>query len=227
MKDIWKHHFKFYDLFQNNRDAYNLMKKFHLNELKDFNNILDTGCGSGNLTFELLKEGHNVTAVDFNKFALEILKEKCFRFKNRLKIVKMDLQKIKLENESFDGASSMIVIPFIKNNKKYFLGVYKVLKGGGKFSISTCVPVKDSWHGIMELLEEELTKKGSLPKYKKEWNYQIESSKKAIKMVLSGPNLKKLKSMLKKAGFVKINVLPNNPYGKYAYFLTCEKPKTL
>jgi len=70
MRVIWKHHFKFYDLFQNNRDAYNSMKRFHLNELKYFKNILDTGCGSGNLTFELLKEGHNVTAVDFNEFAL-------------------------------------------------------------------------------------------------------------------------------------------------------------
>jgi ubiquinone/menaquinone biosynthesis C-methylase UbiE len=203
------------------------MKKFHLGELKDFKNILDTGCGSGNLTLGLLEEEHIVTAIDSNEFALKILKKKCSKFKDRLKVIKMDAQEISLEDKSFDGASSMIVIPFVRNNKKYFSGVYKVLKGGGKFSISAWAPVKDSWHGIMELQKQELTRKGILPKYKKEWDYQTESAKKAIKIVLSGPNLKKLKSMLKKAGFVKINVLPDNPFGKYAYFLTCEKPKTL
>ncbi len=201
------------------------MKKFHLGELKDFKNILDTGCGSGNLTLELLEEGHSVTAIDSNEFALKILKKKCSKFKNRLKVIKMDAQKISLEDKSFDGASSMIVIPFVRNNKKYFSGIYKVLKGGGKLSISAWAPVKDSWHGIMELLEEELTKKGLLPKYKKEWKYQTESAKKAIKIVLRGPNLKKLKSILKKAGFVNIKVLPDNPFGKYAYFITCNKSR--
>jgi ubiquinone/menaquinone biosynthesis C-methylase UbiE len=136
----------------------------------------------------------------------------------------MDVQKIKLKKESFDGASSMFVIPFAKNNKKYFSGVYCSLKSGGKFTISAATPIKDSWHGIMELFQKELTKKKILPKYSKEWAYQIESSKKAVKMLLAGPGIKQIKKFLKEAGFAKIYVLPSS-YGKYAYFITCIKPK--
>ena len=127
MENLWEHHFKFYDLFQNNRDAYNSMKNFHLGQLKNCKNILDTGCGSGNLTLELLKRDHSVTAVDFNEFALEILKKKCVGY-NNLKIMQMDVQELNFEKESFDGVSSMIVVPFVKNNKKYFFKVYNVLK---------------------------------------------------------------------------------------------------
>ncbi len=223
MDKVWEHHFKYYDLFQNNSERYRKTIDLHLKELKYFKKILDTGAGSGNLTFELLKQDKEVTAIDLDEFSLEILKQKCKEYKNKLKILKMDVQKLAFRNNEFGAVSSMFVIPFVKDNKKYFSEVYRVLRKGGKFTISAWAPVSDSWYGIMDLLEKELEQKGLLPKYQKEWEYIQESSKAHVKNVVKGPKVEELKLMLDESGFKNIRDYPKNPYNKYAYFITCEK----
>ena len=223
MDKLWKHHFKYYDLFQNNSDRYRGTIKLHLLDLIEFKNILDTGAGSGNLTLELLKKGCKVTAIDTDKFSLDLLRKKCFEFNEDLKVLTMNVQKLDFRDCKFGGVSSMFVIPFVKDNQKYFSEVHRVLKKGGKFTISAWAPLKDSLCGLMKLLETEFKEKGLLPKYKKEWDHIFESSKIHIKTVVRGPNIEKLKRMLEEAGFKKIKVYSENPYKKYAYFLTCEK----
>ncbi len=223
MKNLWKHHAKYYDLFQNNSTRYRNIIEIFLQELKECDKILDTGAGSGNLTLELLKQGHKVVAIDLDKFSLEILRKKCAAYSKNLNVLQMDVQALSFKHDEFDGVSSMFVIPFVKNNKKYFSEVYRVLKKKGKFTISTWAPIVDSWYGIIGLQTKELEQKKILPKYQKEWNYTMESAKIAINDVLKGSNLEKLKIMLKKAGFKNIKEYPNNSYGKYAYFLSCEK----
>ncbi len=223
MDDIWKHHFKYYDLFQNNSERYRKTIELHLKELKNFKKILDTGAGSGNLTFELLKQGKEVTAIDLDEFSLKLLKEKCKKYKDRLKVLIMNTQNLNFRNNEFNGVSSMFVIPFVGDNKRYFSEVYRVLKDNGKFTISVWAPVSDSWYGIIELLEKELKNKGLLPKFQKQWDYISQSSKVHVQNVLKGPKVDELKIILKKIGFKKIKDYPENPYKKYAYFLTCEK----
>ena len=61
-----------------------------------------------------------------------------------------------------------------------------------------------------------------MPKFEEEWNYQMKSSKEAIKMIIKGSNLTKIKNQLRAVGFKKIKIHLSS-YGKYAYFLTCEK----
>lgn len=222
MDKVWQHHFKYYDLFQNNSDNYKETIRLHLQNLKDSQKILDTGAGSGNLTFELLKYGKEVTAIDSNKYSIELLKEKCREYDEKLRVLNMDVQKLDLGNSEFDGASSMFLIPFVEDNIKFFLEVYGVLKNGAKFTISAWAPVPDSLQGLMEPLKKELEQKGLLPKYEKEWNYIQKSDKIHIKQVERGPDVKELKMMLKDAGFKNIEEL-ENPYGKYVYFLVCNK----
>jgi len=224
MKKVdWKHHFRYYDLFQMNREAYIGTLNFHLTKLKKYHKILDSGAGSGNLTLGLLKKGHKVSSIDFNKFALKILRNKCKEYKNNLVVKFSDVQKIFFGMNSFDGVASMFVIPFVENNQKYLSEIYRVLKKKGKFSISAWAPVKDIHYGIIELQRRELESKGLLPRYKKEWKYAMESAKDAEKQVLKGNNLNILKKLLKETGFKKIKVFNKNPYGKYAYFITCIK----
>ena len=113
-------------------------------------------------------------------------------------------------------------IEFIESNIKYFSEVYRVLKNGAKFTISAWAPVPDSLQGLVEPLKKELEQKGLLPKYEKEWNHIQKSDKFHIKQVERGSNFTELKMMLKDVGFKNIEEL-ENPYGKYVYFLTCEK----
>lgn len=223
MEDVWKHHFRYYDLFQNNSDRYVKTLKLNAKELEDFHKILDGGAGTGNLTLELLKQGHEVVAVDLDDFSIELLKEKCADFLDKLKILKMDVQELDFEDEFFDGVVSIFVLSFVENSEKYFSEVYRVLKPAGKLTISSWAPVEDSWIGIMDLLEEELKEKKLLPKYQKEWDYIEESSGENLKKVLQGPSLKETEEMLRKVGFKNLQEFDENPFGKYAYSLSCEK----
>jgi ubiquinone/menaquinone biosynthesis C-methylase UbiE len=195
---------------------------FQLRELVNYKNILDSGAGSGNLTLKLLKEGKQVTAIDFNQFALNILRKKCREYSDNLTIARMNVESLDFEDEQFNGASSMFVISFVKDNKKYFSEIYRVLKPNGKFVISSWAAVPDTWQGIMEVQKKELENKGILPKHQAEWDYVMESAKIAVNDVIKGPDLNKIKRLLKEVGFKNIRDCPN-PYNKYAYFLTCEK----
>ncbi|MAG02225.1 hypothetical protein CMI42_02715 [Candidatus Pacearchaeota archaeon] len=222
MGNIWSEHFRYYDLFQKNSDKYLKTIEFHLRKLKKSKRILDTGAGSGNLALAFLRNGHLLTAVDSNKLALNILKDKCMDFKDKLMVKEMDVQNLDFDDEQFDGASSMFVIPFVKDNKKYFSKIFRVLKEGGVLVISAWAPVEDSLNGLMNPLEEELTKKEILPKYKKEWNLIKESGEVLVKTVLEGPDINGIINILEGVGFKNIKN-HENPYGKYAYFITCEK----
>lgn len=222
MENVWEHHFKFYDLFQNNSRRYRDTLSINLKELKPYKKILDTGAGSGNLTLELLKEGHEVFAVDIKESPLKILKEKCKEYDKKLKVMNMDVHQLEFKDEEFDAVSSMFVIPLIKNNKKYLSEVHRILKKGGKLVISGWSPVKDSWKGVMEMLEEELKQKKLLPKYKKEWKYITESSKINVQTVLRGAKSEGIKKILERIGFRKVMFL-ESPYKKYAYIITASK----
>jgi len=97
------------------------------------------------LTVEFLKQGKEVTAIDSSDFALEILKDRCKAYKDKVKVQTMDVQKLDFADGTFDGACSMFVIPFVDDNLKYFSEVYRVLKKGGKFSISAWAPVPEKF----------------------------------------------------------------------------------
>src|SRR3989338_8961475 len=88
----WEAHFKFYDLFQMNYSKYRFMLDFHRKALKRSFLILDSGAGTGNLTLELLKEKHQVVAIDNNEPALKILLCKCKLYKDNLQIIRQDLK---------------------------------------------------------------------------------------------------------------------------------------
>jgi ubiquinone/menaquinone biosynthesis C-methylase UbiE len=224
MNEHWEHHFKYYDFFQNNSSRYRAIIDLHAEQLHESKKILDTGAGSGNLTLKLLEEGHELVAVDSNEIALNLLREKCRTYGEKLRVVNMDVQSLDLGDDEFDGVSSMFVIPFVEDNRKYFSEAYRVLREGGKFSISAWAPLKDSWHGIMEILEAELKSKGIIPKYQREWEHLSESSRTNLrKYVVKGPELSDLKMMLGEVGFKEVQYVQENPFGKYVNFLSCTK----
>ncbi len=81
MANTWTETLRYYDLIHNNSDRYERTIELHVQELQECHKILDTGAGTGNLTLELLKQGHEVVAIDNDKFALTLLRKKCKKHK--------------------------------------------------------------------------------------------------------------------------------------------------
>lgn len=223
----WSKHFKFYDLFQMNFSNYLTMIDFHRKNMTGLKNILDSGAGSGNLTLMLLKDKHKVVAIDNNDTALNILRNKCKKYRANLIIKKQDLNKpLKLKSQSFDGVISSIVIPFLNNNLKYFQEIHRVLKSNGVLSLSIWLPKRglmDSKY-MMPKLEKELKAKKLLPKFDKEWKeIWITSRENEDTIVRNGLKKKEIISLLKKVGFIEIKEWSKKPYGGYVFFAIVRK----
>lgn len=101
---------------------------------KNTSSILELGCGSGNLTFELKKKCNNVSVVELSEKMLEICKKKV----NGIKGYKNDMTKIKFENNSFDVIISTLAIHHLLDveKQKLFNKIKKWLKPGGMFIIT-------------------------------------------------------------------------------------------
>ena len=67
-----------------------------------------------------------VYAVDKSKKALSILKIKCARYQDKLRIKKDDAESLTFDNNKFDGINSMFVIHFVDDVEKYLTESYRV-----------------------------------------------------------------------------------------------------
>ena len=121
------------DLLLPQAEHYKEILKIHREQLKLQKDIIDLGCGTGNLTIQYLSDGKNVTAVDIAQKSLEILKRKA----KNLKIYRGDITNLYfIEDDTYDGASAMIVSHLVKDYHKHIEEVYRILKPKGKFVIT-------------------------------------------------------------------------------------------
>ena len=60
-------------------------------------NILELGCGSGNVTEKLLEKGYEVVGIDYSEEMLEIAEEKTEEFGNKVIYIQQDLREIDFE----------------------------------------------------------------------------------------------------------------------------------
>jgi ubiquinone/menaquinone biosynthesis C-methylase UbiE len=222
----WKDHFQNYDFFMNSFSAYRKTLIFHHIELEDKHYILDDGCGTGNLTLHLLTDKHKVSAIDPDPDSIAKTRTKCASyFHKNLDIQQMDGQNLKFDNNTFDGISSMFVIPFAEDTAKYISEMYRVTKPGGKIVITAWPPNADRSEYIVNAMESEFLKTGLLPSHQTEWNDFLATSKINTEYVSSSKNTLILPSALKDAGFAKIKIHEQTPYENHALFITCNKPR--
>jgi len=114
-------------------------------------NILELGCGTGNLTKYIVKNFPSaiVTAVDISEDLLKICKKRvggknvCF--------VKSDFAKLKLNGNSFDLVISSIAIHHLENKEKIklFENIFAWLKPKGIFTFA------DQFKGVSEEIYEK------------------------------------------------------------------------
>jgi len=97
--------------------------------LKGDEDVLDLGCGNGLLTANLarLVPNGNVIGVDASEGMIEVAKEK---EENNIKFLLMDLNEIDLSSQ-FDFIFSNAALHWIKNHKRLWTNIRKILKPNG------------------------------------------------------------------------------------------------
>jgi len=112
--------------------------------------VLDVGCGTGNFSIKLAKLGVKVVGIDISEEMLKIAREKAKRLSLQIEFVKMNIYSLQFPSDHFDGVFSMATFEFIREPKKAFEEMMRVLKPSGHLLIGTIN--KDSPWG--ELYEE-------------------------------------------------------------------------
>ena len=97
--------------------------------------ILDIGCGTGNLSLELAKLGARVTGIDISEAMLVKAREKAARENLCINFCCADANELPFEDETFDAAVSLSALEFASDLKKTLLEIYRVLKPGGRMVI--------------------------------------------------------------------------------------------
>jgi demethylmenaquinone methyltransferase/2-methoxy-6-polyprenyl-1,4-benzoquinol methylase len=101
--------------------------------------ILDLCCGTGEITFTLLKHSPDPTQVFMLDFCPEMLD--CARNRGRhisghtLHFIQGDAQQIDLPNECVDAISVAYGVRNVKEPKRCFAEAFRVMRNGGRFGI--------------------------------------------------------------------------------------------
>ena len=103
-------------------------------------NILDIGCGGGQVTMELAKLGHNVIGIDQSENMLQIANDYRSKFSKKAQALssfkKGSVSKNKLQKSQFDLCIAMGVIGYLENDNLIFQLSKKILKPNGIFLVS-------------------------------------------------------------------------------------------
>ena len=96
---------------------------------------LDVGCGSGNYTEAIFKQGFKISGIDISEEMLRKAKIK----NSDVNWICGDARKMPFASKSFDGAICVLATHHIKDIKAAFYEVFRVLKKGN-FVIFTTFP---------------------------------------------------------------------------------------
>jgi ubiquinone/menaquinone biosynthesis C-methylase UbiE len=110
-----------------------LLERFSKNKisLKNFNNVLDDGCGSGRYTLALKELGvNNAVGIDVSQNSIDFA-NKMNIFKDDVSFLKASVLDLPFEDEKFDFVFSNGVLHHTTNTLLGLEEIYRVLKPGG------------------------------------------------------------------------------------------------
>ena len=177
MKDVWNP-----SLYKNNHSfVYNYGK-----DLLDLLNpeapevILDLGCGTGELTYEISKKTPFVTGIDASEKMLSEAKKNY----PDIKFLNIDALEMDFHNK-FDKIFSNAVFHWILEQEKFLKNIYDSLKPGGKLIFE--MGGKNNTAVILHNLQNALIKRGF--------------NKNAKKQIMFFPSVGEYSALLEKSGF--------------------------
>jgi len=219
--NVWESEYlDVYDTVLLNSEIYLAVRDFHVSAMKGHHTVLDSCCGTGNATVELLKNNHIVYATEQSKKSQSILRKKCAQCSSKLPIISTGTKQ--LENETFDGISSMFVIYYINNPGEYLKENYRLLKPGGILALTGRISNQDM-ELILNSYENSLKEKGLLPELEQEFSiFKTKFLNNVTKAVINSHTFGEMKKILKNIGFKNIQEFPN-PYLGQCYSLIAHK----
>ena len=118
----------------------NIWRKKALRLLKneDVNALLDIACGTGDFSFEALKQGiPNVTGADLSKQMLSIAEKKAKEkgVADRVSFHHADAENMPFQSDAFDAVTVAFGVRNFEDLEKGLLEIKRVLKDGGKFIV--------------------------------------------------------------------------------------------
>ncbi|KAF5299219.1 hypothetical protein FQA39_LY02392 [Lamprigera yunnana] len=128
------------------KDTAEMLKKyFKLLEVKEYCNVMDVGCGPGNVTHDLLyplfpKTINELVAVDISPKMIQYAR-KTYSANSKIKFTQMDILTDSIPNNyysRFDHITSFYCLHFINDQRKAFSNMFNMLKPGGNLLLS-CV----------------------------------------------------------------------------------------
>jgi len=157
---LWSVYSASYDAVLLEYDGYHTLVRDVIAAVPDGGlNVLDLGAGTGNVTRELLKRGHNVTAVENNLGMLNRLRSK--DFDGRLPtVVKSSIERLpELGEQAFDAVVMVNVLYAVDDPLACLRDVHKLLKPGGVLGFST-THRKTDLDPLLNDIRTQLTAKG-------------------------------------------------------------------
>jgi ubiquinone/menaquinone biosynthesis C-methylase UbiE len=119
-----------------------------IREYADFttgHKVLDYGCGTGLISFNLVKHVGNITFVDSSEEMLSAAKEKVKYVENKYVFVN-DIFTDSLESGTYDCIYTSMVLHHIKDMRSLVIKFQQLLKRNGKLCIVDLTPDDGSFH---------------------------------------------------------------------------------
>ena len=113
--------------------------------LKPTDHILDMACGPGTVSLLAAPLVKHVTALDFSSRMIAILNEKiAVSGIDNIHTEQCDCQALPMEDDRFDAVFSQFGLMFFPDRIRGFKEAFRVLKPGGRISVSSWAPVAQS-----------------------------------------------------------------------------------
>jgi len=125
--------------------------------------ILDIGCGTGNVTIPLAEMGYNLTGIDISPEMLAVAEEKARSKGLKIKWIQQDMKEMDLGSLQFDLVVSMTdSLNYLQGEqelRQVFTGVKALLRSGGwfVFDLNSYYKIQEVFgNHVFTLLEDDI-----------------------------------------------------------------------
>jgi ubiquinone/menaquinone biosynthesis C-methylase UbiE len=154
-----------------------ILKRIEQLKLPDCINVLDVGCGPGEMILDLSRHNWNIWGIDIANNMIELAKEKTKKSNSKIHLSVGDIEKLEFFDNFFDLIICAGVVEYLNDDRKWLKEIVRVLKPGGvliinitnKYSIKNWSAAiiermkrNKTLFSVMEFVKRKILKKGKL-----------------------------------------------------------------